>query len=303
MGAIKATIVRFMQEKMTDRAAGLTYYSLLSLFPGLLVLVAAVGVFGRYPETTDKILQVVGQLGPSSAVETFRRPIEEIVRNKGGAGALLGIGLLGALWAASGYVAGFMRASNEIYEVPRERRIFRQLPVRVGLTIVMLVLLFAVALGLVITGPLAEATGEAIGLESTVVSLWSVVKWPVLVLLTGVAFAVLYFCAPNVRHRSFSALLPGAILAVVVWLLGSVAFAVYLANFGSYNKTYGTLGGVIVLLLWLFISNNALLVGALFNSERERARQGKNLDQPLTIELRDPKGKEAAYTHRGYEAR
>ena len=302
MAAFRATVVRFMREKMSDRAAGLTYYSLLSIFPGLLVIVALLGVFGRYPETTDKILKVVEQIGPSSAVQTFRQPIEEIVRNNGSAGALLGAGLLGALWAASRYVAGFMRTANVIYEVPRDRRITRQLPVRVLLTLAMLVLFVSAALALVISGRLADAIGSAIGLQQGVVTLWSIVKWPAMVLVTTAGIALLYFGAPNVRHRSFSAVLPGALVAVVVWVAGSAAFAVYVANFGSYNKTYGTLGGVIVLLLWLFISNNAVVLGALFNSERERARQGRGLDEPLVIDLRDPKGREAAYTHRGVDA-
>jgi membrane protein len=295
MGAIARTISRYSSENMTDRAAGLTYYSVLSLFPALLVVVALFGVFGQHPQTTNSILRIVQQLGPAAAVDTFRGTISSVIQNKGGAGALLGIGLLGALWSASGYVAAFMRASNEIYEVPRERRFFRKLSVRIGLTIVMTVVLAVVSVALVVTGPLAEAIGNVIGLGSTLVTLWSVAKWPVIVLLAALAFALLYFGAPNVRQPHFSALLPGALLAVIVWIMASIGFAIYLANFGSYNKTYGSLGAVIVLLLWLYISNNAILLGSMLNAERERSRQGLGLEEGLDLDLRDRKGKEVAY--------
>ena len=299
MGAIGRALVRFTQENMSDRAAGLTYYSVLSLFPALLVMVALIGLLGQHPETTDKILQIVGKLGPSTAVETLRGPIVGVVRNKGGAGALLGLGLLGALWSASGYVAAFMRASNEIYEVPRERRFLRKLSVRLGLTVLMTVVSAVIAIALVITGPLAEAIGSVIGLGAAAVTAWSIAKWPVIVLLAAVAFSLLYFGAPNVRQPGLRSLLPGALVAVVIWIVASIGFAVYLANFGSYNETYGTLGAVIVLLLWLYIANTAIVFGSLFNAERERSRQGLTLEEGLGIDLRDPKGKEVAYTRRG----
>jgi membrane protein len=295
VAAAKAAMVRFKEENMTDRAAALTYYSVLSLFPALIVVVALVGVFGKYPETTDKLLQIVNRLGPNTAVETFRSPIESVVQNKGGAGALLGIGLVGALWSASGYVGAYMRASNEIYEVPRDRRLLRKLSVRLGLTVVMMLLLAVVAVALVLTGPLAEATGSAFGLASTAVTVWSIAKWPVLVLLTAVAFALLYFGGPNVRQPTFRSILPGGLLAVGVWIAASIGFAFFVANFGSYNETYGTLSAVVVALLWLFITNNAILFGSLFNAERQReARQLE--DEAGQIDLRDSKGKTVPYT-------
>jgi membrane protein len=291
METIRHTLVRFRRENMTDKAAGLTYYSVLSLFPAMLVLVALIGVLGQYPETTDKLLQIVQKLGPSSAVDTFRRPIEGIVRNKDSASALLGLGLVVALWSASGYVGAFMRTSNEIYEVPKERRLWRKLPVRVGLTVLMTVFLAAASIALVVTGPLAEAVGRVIGLESQTVTFWSIAKWPALVVVVTLAFALLYFGAPNARQPSFRTLLPGSLLAVVAWIIASIGFAAYVANFGSYNKTYGTLGAMIVLLLWIFITNNAVIMGALFNAERIRSRQGIRLEDDLGLDMRDPKGK------------
>jgi membrane protein len=295
MGAIGRTVSRYTSENMTDRAAGLTYYSVLSLFPALLVVVALFGLVGTHPETTDKILQIVRQLGPAAAVDTFRGTIAGVIQNKGGAGALLGIGLFGALWSASGYVAAFMRTSNEIYEVPRERRFLRKLSMRIGLTVVMTFVFAVISVALVVTGPLAEAVGNVIGLGSIVVTAWSVAKWPAIVIMAALAFALLYFGAPNVRQPHFSALLPGALLAVIIWIAASMGFAIYLASFGSYNKTYGALGAVIVLLLWLYISNNAILFGSMLNAERERSRQGRTLDEGLGIDLRDTKGKDVAY--------
>jgi membrane protein len=295
MGAIARSISRYSSENMTDRAAGLTYYTVLSLFPAMLVVVALFGLLGQHPQTTNKILQIVQQLGPAAAVDTFRGTISSVIQNKGGAGALLGAGLFGALWSASGYVAAFMRASNEVWEVPRERRFFRKLSVRIGLTIVMTVVFAVIAVALVVTGPLADAMGSVLGLGSTVVTLWSIAKWPVIVLLVALAFALLYFGAPNVRQPHFSALLPGALLAVIVWIVASVGFAIYLANFGSYNKTYGALGAVIALLVWLYITNNAILLGSMLNAERERSRQGLSLEEGLDVDLRDRKGKDVAY--------
>jgi membrane protein len=294
--AFKQALSRHINENMTDRAAALTYYSVLALFPALIVVVALVGVFGQYPETTDKILEVVRTLGSERAVDTLRAPIEGVVRSKGGAGALLGIGLIGALWSASGYVGAFMRTSNEIYEVPRDRRLFRKLPVRLGLTIMMTLLLTAVAIGLVLTGPLARAVGGAFGLASVALTTWSIAKWPVLVVLAAVAITLLYFGAPNARQPSFRSVLPGGLVAMVIWVVASAGFAFYVANFGAFNETYGALGAVIVALLWLFISNNAIVFGAMYNAERRRLQIHGAPERPMEVDLRDPKGKEVDYT-------
>ena len=294
MGTLVRTVIKFKKDNLTDWAAALTYYSILAMFPALIVLVALLGLLGT-ANTVTTLLNVVKSLGSSSAVDTVRGPINSVVSNKGGAAALLSAGILGALWAASGYVAAFMRAANTIYEVDRERRIYRKIPVRIGLTLILVVVLAVVALSLVLTGPLAEALGSALGLSGTLVTIWSIAKWPVLGLLVVFIFALLYFAAPNVRHPGFRAVVPGGILALVVWLIASAGFAFYVANFGSYNKTYGSLGGVIVFLVWLYISNNATLLGAAFNAERERTRElksGQPAREELQMELRDKKGKE-----------
>jgi len=270
---LKRSFSEFRDDNLTDWAAALTYYAVLALFPGLIVFVALIGLFGQYPQTTNSLLDIVGQVGPASAVDTFRGPIEGVVKDKGGAGALLGFGLLGALWSASGYIGAFMRASNSIYEVEEGRPFWKLRPLQVAMTIVMVLLLTAVAIALVVTGPLAQAVGNVIGLGDTAVTVWGIAKWPAMLVIVMAMFAFLYYVAPNVKQPNFRWVSPGGVVAVVGWILASVAFAVYVANFGSYNKTYGTLGGVVTFLVWLWISNLALLFGAEFDAELERSRE------------------------------
>jgi membrane protein len=270
---LKRTIREYQEDNLTDWAAALTYYAVLSIFPALLVLVALLGLVGEYPRTSDALLRIVGDIGPSSATDTFRKPIEGVIRSKGGAGALVGVGLLGALWSASGYVGAFMRASNVIYEVSEGRPFWKLRPLQILVTIAMTILVALVAIAIVLTGPLAKAVGDVVGLGGAAVTTWSIAKWPVLFLVVLTIIAILYYTSPNVRLSGFRWITPGGVLAVVVWLVASAGFAVYVAAFSSYNKTYGTLGAVIVFLVWLWISNNALLLGAELNAELERERR------------------------------
>jgi membrane protein len=271
--SLKRTAKEFQDDNLTDWAAALTYYAVLALFPALLVLVALLGLVGQYPQTTNSLLDIVGKLGPSSAVDTFRQPIEGVVQSKGGAGALLGFGLLGALWSASGYIGAFFRASNIVWDIEEGRPVWKLLPLRVVVTLVGVLAVAVVLIGLVLTGPLAQAVGDVIGLGSTAVTVWNIAKWPVLLAIVITIISVLYYIAPNVKHPKFSWVTPGGIVAVLVWIVASVGFAFYAANFASYNKTYGSLGAMIVFLVWLWITNLAILFGAELNAELERSRQ------------------------------
>ena len=270
---VKRTLREFREDNLTDWAAALTYYSVLALFPGLIVLVAILGLAGEHPRTTDALLEIVNDVGPASAVDTFRGPIEGVIKSNGGAGALLGVGLLTALWTASGYVGAFIRASNAIYEVEEGRPFWKLRPLQVAVTVAMVLLLALIAISIVMTGPLAESVGKAIGLESSTVTVWNIAKWPGITLVVMGMFAVLYYVAPNVRQPRFRWITPGGALAVLCWIAASGLFALYVANFGSYDKTYGSLGGVVIFLVWLWISNLAVLFGAEFNAELERSRQ------------------------------
>jgi membrane protein len=270
---VKRTVTEFSEDNMSDWAAALTYYGLLSLFPALIALVSIVGLVGDPATTTRTITDMVTKLGPSSAADTFAGPIKSITSHRGTAGIVFIVGLGTALWAASGYVGAFMRAANVVYETPEGRPFWKLRPLQILVTLVMLLLLALVALALVLTGPVVTAVAGPLGIGGTAVSIWNIAKWPVLLAVVVTMFAVLFYSTPNVKLAGFKWVTPGAVLAIVVWLIASAAFAFYAANFGSYDKTYGALGGVVCLLVWLWITNIALLLGMELNSERERSRE------------------------------
>ncbi len=269
-GVLRRTATEFSEDNLTDWAAALTYYGLLALFPALIALVSIVGLFADPQSTTQKLTEIVSQIGPSSAAETFSGPVESITSNRSAAGILFVVGLVGALWAASGYIGAFMRASNVIYETPEGRPIWRLRPLQMLITLVMVVLVALLAVALVLTGPIVDQVAEPLGISSTVTDIWDIAKWPVMVVIVLTVIAVLYYTTPNVKLRGFKWVTPGSVFALVVWLLASAGFAFYVANFASYDKTYGSLGGMVVMLIWLWITNLALLFGQELNAERER---------------------------------
>jgi membrane protein len=269
-GVLKRTVKEFSEDNITDWAAALTYYGVLSIFPALIVLVSILGLIGE--SATQPLIDNLGSVAPGPAQDIFRSAIENLQGSQGAAGVFFIIGILGAIWAASGYIAAFMRASNAIYDMPEGRPIWKTLPVRVGLTVLLIVLTVISAVAVTLTGGLATEAGNLIGLGDTAVTVWNIAKWPVLLLLVSFMFAVLYWAAPNVKQPGFRWISPGGILAVIGWVIASAAFAFYVANFGSYNKTYGALAGPIVFLVWLWISNIMILLGAEFNAELERSR-------------------------------
>jgi membrane protein len=272
---LRRTVTEFRDDNLTDWAAALTYYSVLSIFPALIALAAILGLLGNQ-DTIDSLLEIVDDVGPASAVDTFRGPVETVVHHKGGAGLALAISLAVALWTASGYIGAFVRASNAIYGVEEGRSFWKLRPLQVGVALAMVLLLALVLVALVLTGPLASAVGDVIGISGTAVTIWQIAKWPMLVGVVVTMLASLYYAAPNVRQPSFRLMTPGSGLAVVVWIVASGAFAFYVANFGSYNKTYGSLAGAIVFLIWMWLSNVAVLLGAELNAEIERERQLKH---------------------------
>jgi membrane protein len=272
-GALRRTLTEFSEDNLTDWAAALTYYGLLALFPALIALVSLVGLFADPQVTAQKITEIVTQIGPSSGAETFAGPIESITSNQSAAGIMLVVGLVLALWSASGYVGAFMRASNVIYETPEGRPIWKLRPLQMLVTLVIVLLVAILALALVLTGPIVDAVAEPLGISSTAITIWEIAKWPVMLAIAITIIAVLYYATPNVKLRGFKWVTPGSMVAVVVWLIASAAFAFYVANFGSYDKTYGALGGVVVMLIWLWITNLALLFGHELNAERERGHE------------------------------
>jgi membrane protein len=286
--ALKRTVKEFKEDNLTDWAAALTYYAILAIFPALLALVSILGLLGD--STTQSLLDNLGQVAPGPAQDIFTSAIENLQKNQGAAGIMLIVGLAVAIWSASGYVSAFMRASNAVYDVEEGRPIWKSVPTRVGTTLVLLLLLAITAVGVVFTGALAEQAGKVIGVDKSIVDVWNIAKWPVLIGIVSLMFAILYYASPNVKHPKFRWVSPGGVVAVVLWIAASAAFAFYVANFSSYNETYGAIGGVIVFLTWLWITNIAVLFGAELNAELERGRQieaGMDEDREPFLEPRD----------------
>lgn len=292
---LKRTAKEFQEDNLSDWAAALTYYGLLSLFPALIALFSLIGIFGDPTSTTKSLTQIIEEIGPASAAETFKGPIESIADGSGTAGFAFVFGLAAALWSASGYVGAFTRASNVIYETPEGRPFWKLRPLQILITLVMIVLMGLLAVALVLTGPLVSAVAAPLGIGSTAVAIWNVAKWPAMAFVFLLALAVLYYGTPNVKLRGFKWVTPGSLVAIVVWAVVSALFALYVANFSSYDKTYGTLGGLIALLIWFWITNLAILFGHQLNAERERSlemEEGRpRAEREIQLEPRaEPKG-------------
>ncbi|WP_030574213.1 YihY/virulence factor BrkB family protein [Streptomyces aureocirculatus] len=267
---LKRTVKEFKDDELADRAAALTYYGVLSLFPALLILVSLLGIAGK--SATQQVMDNLQNLAPGPARDIISNAVQQL-QGKGGTGSLMAIvGLVLAVWSASGYIAAFIRTSNAVYDMPEGRPAWKILPLRLVLTVVLMVLAVGSALIVVFTGPLAQRTGSALGVGDTAMTVWSIAKWPVLVLLVTMMIAILYWAAPNARGRGFRWVTPGSLLALLLWMVASAGFALYVANFASYNKTYGTLAGVIIFLVWLWITNLAVLLGLEFDAEMVRQR-------------------------------
>ena len=293
---LRKTLREFSDDQCTDLAAALTYYAVLAMFPAALAMLSLVGLVSDGPKTVETLLGIMRDIGAGSAAKTLEPTLMQLSQSSS-AGLALVLGLAAALWSASGYVGAFGRGMNRIYEVDEGRPIWKLRPMMLLITLVTVVLAAVVALGLVITGPAAEAVGNAIGLGSTVVTVWNIAKWPVLLLVVVFIVALLYYATPNVKQPKFRWISIGAAVAIVVWIIASALFGFYVANFSSYDKTYGSLAGVIVFLLWLWITNLALLFGAELDAELERGRQlqgGIAAEETIQLPPRDTKKSDKA---------
>jgi membrane protein len=277
-GVLKRTVSAFRADNLTDWAAALTYYGVLALFPAIIALVSIVGLAGK--SATDALVKNVATVTSGPARDVLTNAFNGLSDNRGAAGILFAVGLVVALWSASGYIGAFMRASNSIYDVEEGRPFWKLRPLQMLVTLVMMLLVALAVIAIVVTGPLAEGIGKTVGVGDTTVTVWNYAKWPVLLLVVITCFSLLYYAAPNVKQPGFRWITPGAVLGVVLWLIASAAFAFYVANFNNYNKTYGSIGGIIAFLVWLWITNVAVLLGAEFDAELERAGE-------LPLEPRD----------------
>ncbi|WP_375474703.1 YihY/virulence factor BrkB family protein [uncultured Jatrophihabitans sp.] len=285
---LKRSLKQFKHDDITDRAAALTYFGVLAIFPAMLVLVSVLGLLGK--STTQTVLNNLGTVAPGGVKSFLTTVINQVQGKAGTAGIAAIIGIAVALWSASGYVAAFMRASNAIYDVDEGRPIWKTAPVRLLTTLALVIMLVLALVLVVVTGPIATQVGKAFGIGDTAVLIWDIAKWPVLLIIVSVMFSLLYKATPNVKQPKFRWVTPGGVIAVVVWLLASALFAVYVAFSGSYNKTYGSLATVIIFLVWLWITNIAILLGAEFNAETQRERHiqaGMPEDLEPFADLRD----------------
>jgi membrane protein len=286
---LKRTVREFREDELTLLAAGLTYYGVLSLFPGLLVLVSLLGLFGQ--SATQALVDNLAGLTPGPARDVVTGALTNLQDATAAAGFAFVAGLLGAIWSSSGYVGGFMKASNVIYEVDEGRPFWKLRPLQIAVTVLLVLVAAAITLAVVVSGPLAQRAGDLVGVGDATVTVWSIAKWPVIALVVTQVVAFLYWVAPNVQQPGYRWISPGGIVAVVLWVLASLAFAVYVSNFGSYNKTYGSLAAVVVFLVWLWITNLAILLGAELNAEIERGRQiqaGAPADREPFLPPREP---------------
>ncbi|GAA4193714.1 YihY/virulence factor BrkB family protein [Microbacterium oryzae] len=291
----------FLADQCQDIAASLTYYGVLALFPGLLAVFSLLGVVGQGQQAADAVLGIIGSIAPGDTVDMLEGPVTDIA-NSPAAGFALISGLVLAIWSASGYVGAFTRGMNRIYGVDEGRPFLKLKPLQLLVTLITVVMIALAAVLLVISGPIAQAIGDAIGLGDVAVTVWNIARWPVLAAIVVLLIAMLYYATPNVKQPKFRWISMGAILAIVILLIASIGFAFYVANFSNYNRTYGSFAGVIVFLLWLWIANIALLIGAEFDAEMERGREleaGLPAEERIQLPLRDDKRIEkAAEAHR-----
>jgi membrane protein len=289
-GTIKRTVKEFSEDNLTDWAAALTYYGVLALFPALVALLSIIGLLTDPQKLTDALTAVV----PQQSARTLTPVIEQIAGNSAPVGIGLVLGLAGAVWSASGYVGAFTRAANVVYETPEGRKIWKLKPLQLLVTLIGILFAAVIVSMLVLSGPVVDAIGQAIGLGETATTVWNVVKWPVILVVLALMIAVLYYSTPNVRLRGFKWVSPGAGVAILVAILASAAFAFYVANFGSYNKTYGALAGVVIFLIWFWLINVALLFGIELDAEIERTKELKEgvprAEKEIQLDAReDPK--------------
>jgi membrane protein len=287
-GVLKRTLREYKADNLGDLAAALTYYGVLAIFPMLIVIVSLLGLLG--PSVTGSLIQNLEKAAPTDARHIFISAVQNIQSHRSAAGIAFIVGLLVALWSASGYIAAFMRASNIVWDVEEGRPVWKTIPLRLGVTLITVFLLTATAVAVVFTGGLAKQLGNVIGVGSSAVAIWDIAKWPVLLIVVAFILAILYWAGPNVRQPGFHWVTPGGLLAVVLWVVASAAFAFYVANFASYNKTYGAMASAVIFLVWLWITNTVILLGAELNAELERGRQieaGTPADREPYLPLRN----------------
>nr|WP_269569942.1 YihY/virulence factor BrkB family protein [Leucobacter salsicius] len=286
---LKRTISSFLNNQCLDGAAALTYYAVLALFPALVAIFSLLGVIGQNAKAADAVLGILEQVAPGETATMLRGPLQQLATAPG-AGVALFAGIAVALWSASGYVGAFSRAMNRIYGVEEGRPFWKLRPMQLGVTITVVIAVAISALVLVLSGPMVAALGDVINASQAVQTAWSVLKWPLLAFVVIGLVALLYYATPNAQQPKFRWISPGALLAIIILGVATVGFGFYVTHFSNHDRTYGSLAGVVIFLLWLWIANLALLFGAEFDSELARGRQlqgGVPAEKDLHVAPRD----------------
>ncbi|QFU98546.1 Putative ribonuclease-like protein YfkH [Luteimicrobium xylanilyticum] len=287
----KRSIREFQSDGGQDLAAALTFYAVLAAAPATVALVSLLGFVGDPEKAINDTLDSIRDFAPPQTldqVESFIRPIA----GSTGSGWALVIGLVLALWSASGFVGAFGRAMNRVYGVPEGRPVWKLRPWLLLVTAVVFVIVVAIIAAMVLSGSIARQVGDLVGLSSTAVTVWNVVKWPVIVILAVLLVALLYWATPNVKQTKFRWISPGALVALVIAAVATLLFGFYVGHAANYNATYGTLAGLFILLLWIYILNMVLILGAEVDAELERGRElqaGVAAEEDIQLPLRDTK--------------
>lgn len=286
--AFRKSVREFRDDNGTDLAAGLTYYAVLSIFPAALALLSLLGLVGQGQKSVNAVLDVLRPLVSANTLSNIQGPLIRLSQSDA-ATATFAVGLVGALWSASSWVRAFSRAMNRIYEVDEGRPFWRLYPMTYLVTVVTVVLSAVALVILGASGAVARSLGSQLGLGKQTVDVWNYAKWPVLIIVVVLIIAILYHFTPNVKLPKFRVLSAGAFVALLVWVLASTGLAFYVANFGSYDRTYGSVAGVVIALLWLWLTHVALVFGAELDSELERARElhkGIEAEETLALPVR-----------------
>jgi membrane protein len=270
LAVLKRSRAEFRNDHLTTLAAALTYYAVLAVVPGLVVVFVALGFFGG--DITNRVVTQVNDVAPASSGQFVHSLMTQARSHKTGTGVMAIVGVAIALWSASSYVNAFRQASNVIYGIGEGRPAWKTVPLRLGVTALAVAIMVVCAVIVVVSGSIARAVGNAIGAGHAAVLVWSIVKWPILLILVSILLAVLFWASPNAKQAGIKWVSPGGVLATVIWIVVSAAFAFYVTNFSSYNKNYGALAGIVIFLIWLWLTNLALLLGAEVNAELDHAK-------------------------------
>lgn len=298
---LRGTVREFLEDGLIDQSAALTYFTILSVFPAGITLVALVSLFGQDPANLRYLASELDGVIPAETLETGMLILDSVITS-GSAGLGITAGTLIALWTASLYVRAFGRAMNRIYDVEEGRPLWKLWPQMVLLTAVLLVLLAVNIVLLVVTGPVAHTLGQLFGLGALALQTWGIVKWPLQLVLVAIMLALLYYYTPNVRLPRMRWISVGSVVAILIGALASFGFGVYVGNFARYDVTYGALAGVVIFLLWVWIMNLAILFGAELDGELERARQlrlGEPAEEEVTLIPRDTRASDKAAEVKG----